>query len=63
MIKLLITILFVIGAFTLMLLGMFFGDYKKVKTKYYKEKNKLNTSGKGEEFSACAGCTGTDCHK
>ncbi len=63
MIKLLIIILFVIGAFTIMLFGMFFGDYKKVKTKYYKEKNKLNNSNKDEDFFSCAGCTGTGCHK
>jgi len=63
MIKLLIIFLFVIGAFAIMLLGMFFGDYKKVKTKYEREKGKLNTSPNDENFSSCAGCTGTGCHK
>ncbi|MEN8222484.1 MAG: hypothetical protein ABFR36_04415 [Acidobacteriota bacterium] len=46
-----------------MLFGMFLGDYKKVRTKYNKEKNKLNIPEKESGFSSCAGCTGTDCHQ
>lgn len=62
MIKLLIVILFVIGAFALMLFGMFFGDYKKVRTKHKREKSKIDVAKEKSGFSSCAGCTGTDCN-
>jgi len=53
----------VIVAFVILLFGIFFGDYKKVKTRYKREKNITTIPEKDGEFSTCAGCTGTGCHK
>jgi hypothetical protein len=63
MIKLMIIFLCVISAFAIMLAGMFFGDYKKVRTRLKKERSGLTLQKKHTGFSSCAGCTGTDCRK
>jgi len=60
-IKYLIIILFVIAAFAIMLAGMFFGDYKKMRTKYNREKKNAECSESIETSSACPGCSGTGC--
>ncbi len=46
-----------------MLTGMFFGNYKKVRTKYFRDKKKMDIPTIDNGFSSCAGCTGTDCHQ
>ncbi len=51
-----------LGAFAIMLFGMFFGDYKKVRTRHKKEKSKIDIAKEESGFSSCAGCTGTDCN-
>jgi len=60
--KFILLFLVVIGAFGIMLSGMFFSDYKKMRTKYRLEKGKANSSTTKPGFSSCAGCSGTDCH-
>jgi len=46
-----------------MIAGMFFGNYKQVKTKHKRDKNKTSIPEKDSGLSTCVGCTGTGCHK
>ncbi len=52
-----------ISAFFLMLAGIFFGDYKKIRTKYNKEKGRTDKVSVENVSSSCPGCTGAGCHK